>query len=331
MGLSDTPLEIRPPRPVADDHVLPFAVQALDIRGRVVHLGPALDQILARHNYPSHVAKLLGEAITLTTLLGASLKFEGRFLLQTKTDGPVSMLVVDFTTPDRIRAYAAFNAAEIENAVSEGRASPPDLLGRGHLALTVDQGTDASRYQGIVPLDGQSLEDVAHTYFEQSEQIPTRVRLAVAEMLTREPGQTPRHTWRAGGILVQFLPQSEDRRRRRDLAPGDAPEGATPIPSDDDDAWAEARSLVDTVEDLELTDPDVSPERLLFRLFHERGVRVFEAQPVADRCRCTRDRVLDMLHQFTAEDVSDMTVDGEIVVTCEFCGQRYHFDPDKLD
>jgi len=328
--LTEIPLEVRPPQPVADDRVLPFAVAALDVRGRVVHLGPALDQILSRHNYPSHVAKLLGEAITLTTLLGTSLKFEGRFLLQTKTDGPVSMLVVDFTTPDRIRAYAAFDAAQIETAIAQGRAGPADLLGRGHLALTVDQGTDASRYQGIVPLDGQSLEEVAHTYFDQSEQIPTRVRLAVAEMLTREPGQAPRHAWRAGGLLVQFLPQSEDRRRRRDLAPGDAPEGAPPLPGDDDDAWAEARSLVDTVEDLELTDPDISPERLLFRLFHERGVRVFAAQPVIDKCRCTRERVLDMLHQFTAEDVSDMTVDGEIVVTCEFCGEHYHFDPTTL-
>ncbi len=330
MTLTETPLESRPPMAVADDRVLPFAVNALDVRGRVVHLGPALDAILSRHDYPSHVAKLLGEAITLTTLLGTSLKFEGRFLLQTKTDGPVSMLVVDFTTPDRIRAYAAFDAAQIETAISSSRASPADLLGRGHLALTVDQGTDASRYQGIVALEGQSLEDVAHTYFEQSEQIPTRVRLAVAEMLTREPGQPPRHAWRAGGILVQFLPHSEDRLRRRDLAPGDAPEGAPPLPGDEDDAWAEARSLVDTVEDLELTDPDVSPERLLFRLFHERGVRVFEAQPVQDKCRCSRDRVLDMLHQFTAEDVTDMTVDGKIVVTCEFCGANYDFDPDNI-
>ena len=323
--MTDSLVEGRLPQAVADDRVLPFAVNALDVRGRVVHLGPALDQILVRHAYPGKVAKLLGEAITLTTLLGTSLKFSGRFLLQTKTDGPVSMLVVDFTTPDRIRAYAAYEAAE-----REGRASPPELLGRGHLALTVDQGTDASRYQGIVSLEGQSLEDVAHTYFDQSEQIPTRIRLAVAEMLTREPGQAPRHTWRAGGLLVQFLPQSEDRQRRRDLAPGDAPEGALPLPDDDDDAWAEAKSLVDTVEDLELTDPDVSPERLLFRLFHERGVRVFDAQPVQDKCRCNRDRVLDMLHQFTAEDVTDMTVDGKIVVTCEFCGEKYDFDPDNL-
>lgn len=328
--MTDTGPESRPPRDVADDRVLPFAVNALDVRGRVVHLGAALDQILARHAYPPHVAKLLGEAITLTTLLGSSLKFEGRFVLQTKTDGPVSMLVVDFTTPDRIRAYAAFDEAMVSEAVAAGRASPPELLGRGHLAMTVDQGTEASRYQGIVSLEGQSLEDVAHTYFDQSEQIPTIVRLAVAEMLTREPGQAPRHAWRAGGLLVQFLPHSEDRLRHRDLHGGDAPEGSLPAPTDDDDAWAEAKSLVETVEDVELTDPDVSLERLLYRLFHERGVRVFDAQPVADKCRCSRERVADMLHQFSAEDVTDMTVDGKIVVTCEFCNAKYEFDPASL-
>jgi molecular chaperone Hsp33 len=328
--LEQTILESRPPRDVADDRVLPFAVGALDVRGRVVHLGDALDAILTRHDYPSHVAKLLGEAVTLTVLLGSSLKFEGRFVLQTKTDGPVSLLVVDFTTPDRIRAYASFDAALIETAISEGRGSPAELLGRGHLAMTVDQGTSTSQYQGIVALDGQSLEEVAHTYFEQSEQIPTRVRLAVAEMLTREPGQPPRHAWRAGGLMVQFLPQSEDRQRRRDLAPGDAPEGSAPPPSDDDDAWMEARSLVDTVEDVELTDPGISPEQLLYRLFHERGVRVFEAQPVVDKCRCSRERVFDMLTQFSAEDVTDMTVDGMIVVTCEFCSAKYQFDPSDI-
>ena len=328
--MTDRLNEGRPPQAVADDRVLPYAVSALDVRGRVVHLGPALDAILTRHAYPAPVAKLLGEAITLTVLLGSSLKFDGRFILQTKTDGPVSMLVVDFTTPDRIRGYASFDEALVQAAIAAGKVSPPDLLGRGHLAMTVDQGADTSQYQGIVSLDGQSLEEVAHTYFDQSEQIPTRIRLAVAEMLTREPGRGPKHAWRAGGLLMQFLPDSEDRRRQRDLAPGDAPDGTPPPPSDDDDAWTEARSLVDTVEDIELTDPDVSPERLLYRLFHERGVRVFEAQPVLDKCRCSRDRVSDMLAQFSAEDVTDMVVDGAIAITCEFCSTRYTFDPASL-
>ena len=327
--MTEPTLESRPPRAVADDTVLPFAVAALDVRGRVVHLGPELDRILGRHDYPAPVSRLLGEAVALTSLLGTALKFEGRFILQTRTDGPVGLIVVDFATPDGIRAYASFDRAAVEAAEAAGKASSADLLGHGHLAMTVDQGGDMSRYQGVVQLDGgSSLEDVAHTYFEQSEQIPTRVRLAVAEMLTREPGGAPHHAWRAGGLMVQFLPESEDRLRHRDLHPGDAPEGAeTAAVLDDDDAWMEAKSLVDTVEDIELTDPEVSHERLLFRLFHERGVRVFDALPLKDRCRCSRDRVEAMLDQFTAEDVAEMTVDGEIVVTCEFCSTRYHFDP----
>ncbi|MDR3494592.1 MAG: Hsp33 family molecular chaperone [Ancalomicrobiaceae bacterium] len=319
----------RPPRAVADDHVLPFAVEALDVRGRIVRLGPVVDAILSRHDYPTHVAQVLAEAIALTALLGSSLKFDGRFTLQTKTDGPISMLVVDYSTPDRMRAYASFDAAAVETAIASGRGSPAELLGRGHLAMTVDQGSETNSYQGLVALEGEGLEEAAHGYFQQSEQIPTRVRLAVAEMLTRDPGQPPRHAWRAGGILAQFLPQSQARIRHRDLHPGDAPEGIA-LPSDDDDAWTEASSLVATVEDLELTDPGLGAERLLFRLFHERGVRVFEPQPIVDRCRCGRERIARLLSQFSAEDVSHMTVDGRIEVTCEFCSTRYQFDPTEL-
>jgi molecular chaperone Hsp33 len=323
--------EAHAPRSSTDDSVLPFAVAPLDLRGRVVRLGPAIDSILERHNYPKPVSQLLGEAIVLTGLLGSSLKFEGRFTLQTRTDGPVSMLVVDFATPDRMRACATFDRSAVETLTAEGRATGAALLGRGHLAMTVDQGTDMNRYQGIVALDGGSLEDVAHQYFHQSEQIPTRVRLAVAEMLTRDPGKEPRHAWRAGGLLVQFLPEAPERIRARDLSPGDAPEGTVTPDVLDDDAWVEARSLVETVEDLELIDPEVTAERLLYRLFHERGVRVFDSQPLQDRCRCTRDAVTAMLQQFSAEEVTDMTVDGEIVVTCEFCSARYRYDPKEFE
>ncbi|NLH82787.1 MAG: Hsp33 family molecular chaperone, partial [Phyllobacteriaceae bacterium] len=297
--------------------------------GRTVHLGPSIDAILARHAYPAPVARLLAEAIALTALLGSSIKFDGRFILQTRTDGPVSMLVIDFQTPDGIRAYASFDAAGVEAAIAVGRTAPAELLGRGHLAMTVDQGPDMRRYQGVVVLEGESLEEVAHVWFRQSEQIPTRVRLAVAEMLTKGEGGAA-HAWRAGGVMVQFLPESEDRVRARDLHPGDAPEGTELHDPETDDAWAEAEALMGTIEDVELTDPAVSAERLLFRLFHERGVRVFEPLRMEERCRCSRERVATMLGQFTAEQVDEMTVDGEIVVTCEFCSTKYHFDPATL-
>src|SRR4051812_15107645 len=173
------PLEtpVRAPSQVpVDDAVLPFEVAALDLRGRLTRLGPALDRLLDKHNYPAPVAKLLGEAIVLTTLLGSSLKFDGRFILQTQTDGPVSLMIVDFQAPDRMRAYARFDAARLVAGQTTG-----ELLGKGHLAMTVDQGPDMSRYQGLVALDGGTLEDAAHEYFLRSEQIPTKVRLAVGE------------------------------------------------------------------------------------------------------------------------------------------------------
>src|SRR5499426_400049 len=236
---------VRAPSAVpVDDTVLPFEVNALDLRGRLTRLGPALDDILTKHDYPAPVGKLLGEAIVLTTLLGTSLKFEGRFILQTRTDGPVSFLVIDFKSPDRLRAYARFDAKRLEDGQTSG-----ELLGKGHLAMTIDQGADMSRYQGLVALHGGNLEDAAHEYFLRSEQIPTRVRLAVAEEFSAN-GSGPRHRWRAGGMLLQFLPKKSERMRQPDLHPGDAPEGTTPHVVAEDDAWVEGRSLIATVGDL---------------------------------------------------------------------------------
>ncbi|MCK1547267.1 Hsp33 family molecular chaperone [Bradyrhizobium sp. 147] len=312
---------VRAPSPVPiDDAVLPYEVDALDVRGRLVRLGPALDDILTKHDYPAPVGKLLGEAIVLTTLLGSALKFEGRFILQAQTDGPVSFLVVDYMAPDRLRAYARFDAARLGDAKDSGT-----LLGRGHLAMTIDQGPDMSRYQGLVALDGGSLEEAAHEYFLRSEQIPTRVRLAVGEEWRSSDGG--KHRWRAGGMLMQFLPKAPERARQADLHPGDAPEGSEVHSVAEDDAWVEARSLIETVEDVELIDPELSGERLLFRLFHERGVRVFNSQVLEARCSCSRDAVASMLKSFSPDDRAAMVKDDKVVVTCEFCSSVYQFTP----
>jgi molecular chaperone Hsp33 len=323
-----------------DDTILPFEVAALDLRGRVVRLGPAIDEILGRHGYPASISKLLGEAIVLTALLGSSLKFDGRFILQTKTDGPVHLIVVDYRSPGKMRACAQFDAerlAELEQRpTGRNSAGKPaadqvtDLLGHGHLAMTIDQGPDMSRYQGLVALTGGSLEEAAHEYFLRSEQIPTRVRLAVAEeLLAGEDG--PRHRWRAGGMLLQFLPKKAERMRGPDLDPGDAPEGTAAHVMPEDDAWVEGRSLIATVEDIELIDPDLSSERLLFRLFHEHGVRVFNASDVVAECSCSRDSVTNMLKSFSKDDRDDMIQDGVIAVTCEFCNSRYVFAPAEVE
>jgi molecular chaperone Hsp33 len=313
----------------ADDTILPFEVAALDLRGRVVRLGPAVDEILGRHDYPPPVANLLGEAVALAVLFGSSLKFEGRFILQTQTDGPVRMLVVDYSTSGQIRACARFDKNRVTTAIDANETTPGALLGRGHLAMTIDQGGDMSRYQGVVALDGGGLEAAAHEYFRRSEQIPTRVRLAVAEEF-RAGQNGAKMRWRAGGILLQFLPKAAERMRGPDLDPGDAPQGvAKPIVAEDD-AWVEGRSLVETVEDVELIDPSVSSERLVYRLFHERGVRVFKNANVVAQCSCSRGNVEAMLKSFTQDDRDDMVEDGKISVTCEFCSATYVFEPGEV-
>jgi len=314
---------IRAPSAVpVDDAVLPFEVDALDLRGRLTRLGPALDDILTKHDYPAPVGKLLGEAIVLTTLLGSSLKFDGRFILQTQTDGPVSFMVVDFQAPDRLRAYARYDAKRLEAGQNSAA-----LLGRGHLAMTIDQGPDMSRYQGLVALEGGTLEDAAHEYFLRSEQIPTRVRIAVGEEW--RGGDGGKHRWRGGGMLMQFLPKAPERARQADLHPGDAPEGTAVHEVAEDDAWVEGQSLISTVEDVELIDPDLSGERLLYRLFHERGVRVFKPLPLQAQCSCSREAVAAMLKSFTPQDRADMVQDGKVVVTCEFCSSVHQFTPQE--
>ena len=305
-----------------DDRVLPFAVEPLDLRGRVVRLGSSIDRILGQHEYPAPVARLLGEAAVLTVLLASTLKFDGRLQLQTRSDGVVNMLVVDFDSPDSLRAFARFDA---ERFAACGPGA--ELLGSGHLALTIEQGEDMSRYQGIVALEGQGLEAAAHQYFRQSEQIPTFVRLAVAQTVTGAGTQ-----WRAGGLLAQFLPASRARQIMADLPPGDVPEGLLIPEAQEDDAWVEAKALAATIEDHELVDPTLSSERLLYRLFHERGVKVFERQDVRANCRCSRERIANMLKSFMPQERRDMVGDdGKIGVTCEFCSTFREFEPQEFD
>jgi len=316
-----------PTAPVGDDAVRPFAVESLDIRGRAVQMGGELDAILGRHDYPAPVSRLLAEAIVLTALLGSSLKIDGRFTLQTETDGPVDLLVVDYRSGGAIRAYARFDSERVSAADGAG---PADLLGEGRMAMTVDQGSLTTRYQGIVQLTGEDdLQEVAHTYFRQSEQIPTRVRLAVAELQVRGADGVVQRGWRAGGLLVQFLPRSPERARMQELT-GDVPDGVEIPEFEEDDAWTEAQALIETVEDIELTDPAVPVERLLFRLFNQRGVRVFDPLAVRDECSCSSDKVEGVLAGFSADEISEATKDGVITARCEFCGRGYAFDPAKF-
>lgn len=305
-----------------DDTVVPFQVETLDVRGRTVQLGPVLDTILARHDYPEPVAALLAEAMVVTALIGTTLKFEGRFTLQSQTDGPVNLVVVDFRTPRSMRAYARFDEAHDWANVEAGTAIQSSLLGKGMLGMTIDQGAHMQRYQGVVELAGGGFESAALTYFRQSEQIPTDMRVAVARLAGS--GSQEEDRWRAGGLLVQFLPQAAERMHMGDLHGGDGAEDTEP---EIDDAWRETQALMTTIGPDELTDPQVGVERLLHRLFNEHETRVYPGQQVLDDCSCSREKIREVLASFSEEEVVESrTEEGKIEVSCEFCSARYSFD-----
>ncbi len=240
------------------------------------------------------------------------------------------MVVTDFTTPDALRGYARFDAEAVA-ALSE-HPSLAEVAGTGTLALTIDPRMTNRRYQGVVELAGESLEDVAHAYFAQSEQIPTLFRLAVAETVERREGAAPQRSWRGGGVTVQFLPEASERIVVRDIDPGDAPDHvAANDDREDDDAWVEAAARAKSAQDHELVDPGMTAERLLMRLFNERDVRVFDAFSLSADCHCSTDRIKVMLDQFSEEDRASMVEDGVIKVTCEFCNTHYRFEPDSLE
>ena len=306
----------------SDDVVLAFEVKPLGVRGRLVRLGAIVDDILHRHAYPPPVSALLAEAVGLTAMLGASLKFDGKFIFQTRTDGPVDMIVADYLAPGGVRGYARFDKDKVGRL---GAATQAELVGKGHLAMTVDQGPDMERYQGIVPLDGTDLTTAAHTYFTQSEQIPTRLRLAAGPLITRGRGA---ESWRAGAIMVQHLPR-QGGSSPLPVHSGDVPRGSEDQPAEHDD-WVKARLLLDTVEAHEMLDPTLSPQQLLYRLYHEDGVTVYPGMPLKRHCTCSRTSVAQMLQGFSSDDRAAMVDDGEIEVTCEFCSTKYRFDPQSV-
>lgn len=299
------------------DVVIPFAIKPLGVRGRIVRLGAVLDDILGRHDYPDTVSAVVAESIALTAMLGTALKFDGKFILQTKTSGPLNMLVADFVSPGGVRGCAKFSKPRLEEL---NKPDQKQMLGEGVLGMTVDQGQDMERYQGLVTLNNSTLTDAAHTYFQQSEQIPTRLRMAAGPLLSR--GDKQPH-WRAGAILVQHLPSEGGSSPIAEMQ-GDVPEGLE-IEVEEDDNWVKARLLLDTIEDHELLDPTLTAEEILYRLYHEDGVTVYPAIPVTRHCTCSRETVSAMLENFSSTDRADMVKDEKIEVTCEFCSTPYQF------
>jgi molecular chaperone Hsp33 len=293
-----------------DDLAAPFQINRQPVRGRLVRLGASVDEILTRHDYPASVANLLGEICALAALVGSSLKFEGRLIVQAQGDGPVSYVVADYDTEGALRGYCRYDPERLAGA--NGGAFKPlgakALLGDGVFIMTIDQGADTERYQGVTPIEGETLALCAERYFAQSEQTPTRVRLAVGQV---DAGAGP--VWRAGGILLQNIAEDDAR-------------GATA------EAWREAQFLFETVGEDELVDPVLSPETLLYRLFHEQGVRLFPARQLRAFCRCSEERILTVLKSFAAAERADMIEpDGRIHVTCEYCSRIYKVEPESVE
>ncbi|HVA35748.1 MAG TPA: Hsp33 family molecular chaperone [Stellaceae bacterium] len=298
------------PARVPDDIVQPFQVDPFRLRGRLVRLGPLLDRILTRHDYPAPIAIMLGEAIALAISLSGALKYEGVFTFQTKGDGPVRLLVADVTTSGAVRGYAQFDAAKLAALGPESVLSVPRMLGAGYLALTVDQGEHTERYQGIVALEGVTLAECVHHYFRQSEQVEAGVKVAVAQ----RPGPDGRPCWRGGTLMIERLPKDDSTAAREA----------------EDEGWRRAMVLMATGTSNELLDPELAPETLLFRLFHEEGVRAYRPHMLTAKCRCSREWVERMLTALPSRDIADLAVDGKLVVTCEFCNAAYSFDEDAV-
>jgi molecular chaperone Hsp33 len=297
------------------DFVRAFQIEGMNVRGRVVHLTDLADRVIAAHGYPDAVSRVVGEALVLSALLGSSLKFDGTLTIQTRGSGPLRMVVADYTSPGVVRACATFDRDKIE--ALGALPTFEQMVGKGSLAITIDPGGDMERYQGVVPLEGAGLGEAAEAYFERSEQIPTRIKLSVATLSVRGQDDARPH-WRAGGMLVQNLAEL----------------GGIPIAqtaSDASENWARASALFKTVELHELVDPQVEAERLLYRLYHEDGVRVFDVQPLAFRCRCSAERVATVLSQYSQDEIRDLAEsDGLIKATCEFCSTTYKFTPEEL-
>lgn len=279
-----------------------FQIEGMNVRGRLVRLGPALDDVLNAHGYPAAVSGMLAETLTLAATLASALKYEGIFTLQVQGDGPISVLVADITSDGAVRGYARYDEARVaEAAVAEG-APVPRLLGGGHLAFTVDQGQDMDRYQGIAELDGATLADCAHHYFRNSEQLETAIFLKSRIADDRAV---------AGAMMVQRMPQQK------------------PDDEDAEDGWRRAVAILSSLTEDELLSPDLDHDALIYRLYHEDGVRAYGVHHLFHRCRCSRERVARTLKSFPRTEV--INDEGIAQVVCEFCKADYTFTSGDLD
>ncbi|GHF12891.1 33 kDa chaperonin [Kordiimonas sediminis] len=312
--MTDNSIVISDPAFSRDNEVRPFAIEGMDVRGRAVRMGTTVHKILDAHKYPEPVARILGEVLTLAALLGSMMKFDGIVTIQTKSDGAVPMLVADYESTEGGKASLRGYASVDEDKLKQYGKNPSfhGLIGnkKGYMALTIDQGADMDRYQGIVDLKGETVAEVAREYFVNSEQTPTEIRLICG----RDPVTG---NWRSGGIMVQHLSRGEAGQERI-------------LERETEEEWNRAAILMHSVKTEELVDPSLDLDQLLYRLFNEDGVRVFDPMRVEMGCRCSREKLEQVLVTLSDDDIDHATVDGKISVNCQFCNTTYDFAPDEV-
>ena len=305
-----------------DEIVVPFQLDASNIRGRVTRLDKVLGEMLAQHDYPSEVCGLLAEAATLTALIGQTIDLRWKLSVQIRGDGPIRIIATDYFGPSEdgapatMRAYASFDPDRLKDA--EG--TPFEKIGKGMFALLIDQGRDMEPYQGITPLAGGTLAKCAETYFEQSEQLPTRFEIVVGQSTIKDE-----QGWRAGGIMLQHMPSASPLRK-------DATEEDKKVKFDtDNEDWGWVNILIDTVEETELIGPHLAVPNLLYRLFHEENPHMGDAQAIEFGCTCSEDKLRQTMSIYSQKDISKMTDNnGMVTADCQFCGAHYELPPEEL-
>ena len=290
---------------LTDNCVVPFMVDSSGLHGRFVRLGSVIDDILNRHPIDDKARALLGEFMVMGAGMASSLKFDGMFTLQTSSDGIIPMMVADLTTDGKIRGYAQIKGDITPTPNQAIDATIPHMLGKGYAVFTVDQGKDMERYQGIIELFGDTLSDTLKHYYEQSQQIAGTFKIACAKTATG---------WRAGAILVQRLAPEESKR---DVA-------------EEDENWRRCSAFVESLRDDEILDVNMTADKILFNLFHEDGVRLYDPQPLVDKCRCDGERIRSSLSQMSEDDLQYAAIDGVIETHCDFCQKKRAFHLDEF-
>ena len=303
--------------PLSDAQIIPFyltsgAENVALISGRIASVGQPATAILQRHAYPPAIAKMQAEALALTACLASTLKFDGIFTLQAKGDALVRTLFADMTSDGDLRGYAAYDAdaQNSDDAIANVPSNVPQLMGSGHIAFTVDEGATGGRYQGIVDLKCATLSAAATAWFANSEQLDTLVLAA-----SHQQGQQ----WQATALMLQ------------QIAAEGGENGSAADLNLSDDAWHTAKTLMESLRFDEMVDPRLSPEALIFRLFNSMEPHVAPAREVRDKCRCSPQRVENMLGQLDPADIRDLAnAAGYVEIICEFCKTERQFHADEI-